>query len=172
MTRPAALFGSILFFFVAPGFFGGLIPWLLSDWRIRPALLGLVPVRWLGGALILAGVVTVVDSFARFALQGLGTPAPIAPPERLVVTGFYRHVRNPMYVGVTAAVLGQALLFGVPGLLIYAGCLWLGFHLFVLAYEEPVLRRDFPEDYPAYFAAVGRWLPRIRPWRRPGGGDD
>src|SRR6185503_18368944 len=82
-------------------------------------------------------------SFARFALQGLGTPAPIAPPQNLVVTGLYRYVRNPMYVAVVAVILGQGILFGDWRLLIYGGLMWLAFHAFVLAYEEPVLAESF-----------------------------
>jgi protein-S-isoprenylcysteine O-methyltransferase Ste14 len=87
------------------------------------------------------------------------------PTRRLVVSGLYRWVRNPMYVAVVAAVIGQALILGSAALLGYAGVLWLGFHLFVIGVEEPMLRRDFAEEYAAFCAAVPRWLPRLRPWR-------
>jgi protein-S-isoprenylcysteine O-methyltransferase Ste14 len=70
-----------------------------------------------------------------------------------------------MYVAVVALILGQAALFGDVRLLAYAAAVWLGFHLFVLIYEEPTLRRAFPKDYAAFTAAVPRWRPRLRPWR-------
>ncbi|MET4795980.1 protein-S-isoprenylcysteine O-methyltransferase Ste14 [Bradyrhizobium japonicum] len=107
----------------------------------------------------------LVDAFARFALQGLGTPAPIAPPPNLVVTGLYRYVRNPIYVAVVAIILGQAVLMGDSRLIVYGALLWLFFHVFVLAYEEPTLERTFGSEYEAFRAAVPRWIPRMTPWR-------
>ena len=104
---------------------------------------------------------------SRFAWQGLGTPAPVLPTRHLVVTGLYRHVRNPMYVSVVCALLGQALLFGNPMLLSYGGLVWLLFHIFVLAYEEPVLRAKFGPEYDAFCAEVPRWIPRLTPWTAP-----
>src|SRR5207249_6303445 len=101
----------------------------------------------MGGLLIAAGIPVLVDSFARFALQGLGTPAPVFPTRHLVVTGLYRHVRNPIYVAVVTAVIGQGLLFGNLRLLEYGALVWLAFHLFVLAYEEPRLRATFGAEY-------------------------
>lgn len=162
MTRTTALLGSALFLVVAPGTLAGLIPWLIAPW---PAP---IPYLWLaapGTALLAVGAVLLLDCFRRFAVEGLGTPAPIAPPERLVVTGAYRHVRNPMYVAVTALILGQAALVASLPMLAYGVVLWAGFHAFVLAYEEPTLRRQFPDDYAAFFAAVPRWIPRLTPWR-------
>src|SRR4051812_35888191 len=102
----------------------------------------------------------------NFALQGLGTPAPIAPPQNLVVTGLYRYVRNPMYVAVVAVTLGQGILFGDWRLLIYGGLMWLAFHAFVLAYEEPVLAESFGAQYEDFRANVPRWIPRLSSWRR------
>lgn len=87
------------------------------------------------------------------------------PTKHLVVSGFYRHVRNPMYVGVVGAILGQALLFSDRNLLIYAAAIGLGMHLFVVMYEEPALRRQFGEEYAAFRRHVPRWLPRLRPWK-------
>jgi len=154
-----------VFFLVAPGVVAGIIPWWLSGWKLRPLPPGFDWLRILGAMLIVIGLVPLVESFARFAWRGLGTPAPIAPPTRLVVSGFYRHVRNPMYVGVLAIVLGQALLFGVAGLLGYAAILWIAFHVFVLGYEEPALASAFGDDYARLRANVPRWIPRLRPWR-------
>ena len=123
--------------------------------------------RAIGLVLIIAGVPGVVDSFARFALQGLGTPAPIAPTQKLVVTGLYRYVRNPIYVGVAAVIFGQAILFGDWRLLWYAALLWLSFHVFVLVYEEPTLKQTFGAQYEDFRANVPRWVPRLTPWRVP-----
>ncbi len=159
----SAALGSALFFAVAPGTIAGLLPWLISGWRPTeppPAL----PIRVLGGLLILAGLVELVEAFARFALQGIGTPAPLYPTRRLVVRGLYRHVRNPMYLAVFCTILGQGLLLGSPWLLVYAVLVAIGFDLFVIAYEEPTLRRRFGDEYALYCDNVRRWLPRLRPW--------
>jgi protein-S-isoprenylcysteine O-methyltransferase Ste14 len=162
MRRSPALIFSFLFLILAPGTIAGLLPWWISGWRFHEAAPWL---RALGLVLVAGGLYLLVECFARFALQGHGTPAPLAPPDRLVVTGPYRRVRNPMYVAVVALILGQAALFADLRLLPYAAVVWLGFHLFVLIYEEPTLRRAFPEDYAAFTAAVPRWRPRLRPWR-------
>jgi protein-S-isoprenylcysteine O-methyltransferase Ste14 len=100
----------------------------------------------------------------RFAVQGLGTPAPIAPTQNLVVTGLYRYVRNPIYVAVVAVILGQAILFGDWRLVIYGVPMWLAFHAFVLAYEEPVLAQTFGTQYEEFRANVPRWISRLSPW--------
>jgi len=136
----------------------------MSRWNFRPPFLGFSAFRILGAVLILAGVPLILDSFARFALQGLGTPAPILPTKHLVVTGLYRYVRNPMYVGVTATILGQGLLFGNVRVLEYALFVWLAFHLFVLGYEEPTLRSTFGDEYERFCANVPRWIPRRSAW--------
>ena len=167
MQRVSAVLGSALFFVVAPCVLAGLIPWSMTRWEFRPAFFGLEGVRSVGVLLILVGLPGLVDSFARFALQGLGTPAPVAPPKNLVVTGLYRHVRNPIYVAVVAIILGQAVLFGDLRLVLWGALLWLFFHLFVVAYEEPTLRSTFGSEYEAYCAKVRRWVPRVVPWRAP-----
>jgi protein-S-isoprenylcysteine O-methyltransferase Ste14 len=156
--------GSLLFFVVAPGTVAGLVPYLLSGWRLEPPFFGVSAVRMVGGVLIVLGVVALVECFARFAFQGRGTPAPVAPTETLVVSGLYRYVRNPMYIAVVSIIVGQAMLLGSSSLLGYAAIVWLMFHLFVLAYEEPTMRRSHGDSYAAYRANVRRWLPRIRPW--------
>jgi len=162
MHRSSAALGSLLFLILAPGTVAGLIPYALSGWRIGPAPW---PLRALGVALIVLGAVLLVSCFARFAMVGRGTPAPIAPTERLVVSGAYAHVRNPMYVAVVTLILGQAALLPDLRLVGYAALIWTAFHLFVLGYEEPTLRRAFPKDYEAFCAAVPRWIPRLTPWR-------
>ena len=105
VQRTIAVLGSAVFFVVAPCTLAGLVPWSITGWQLRPPFLGLELTRGIGAIMILAGVPGLVDAFARFALQGLGTPAPIAPPRNLVVTGLYRYVRNPIYVAVVAIIL-------------------------------------------------------------------
>ena len=167
MTRNAAIFGSFLFFIVAPVTLAGIVPWWISRWHFAPVFLGIEPLRWLGVALVLAGLPVLIASFGRFAVDGLGTPAPVAPPRHLVIRGAYRYVRNPMYVALLAISFGQAILFGSRALVVYGAMFWLACHLFVIFYEEPNLRRRFGNDYHRFRAAVPRWLPRLRPWSPP-----
>jgi protein-S-isoprenylcysteine O-methyltransferase Ste14 len=167
MRNTSAILGSALFFVVAPFLLAAVIPWCITRWEFRPVFFDLGLVRAIGVLLIAAGVPGVVDSFARFALQGLGTPAPVAPPQHLVVTGLYRHVRNPMYVSVLAVILGQALLFWDWRLVVYGAVFWLACHAFVVMYEEPTLLRAFGTEYEAFRANVPRWIPRLRPWQAP-----
>ena len=115
--------------------------------------------------LITVGVIGLLDSFVRFAVQGVGTPAPVFPTRHLVVTGLYRYVRNPMYVAVVSTILGQGLILGNVTLLEYGGLVWLLFHLFVLVYEEPTLRASFGSEYKLFCTEVPRWIPRFTPWR-------
>jgi protein-S-isoprenylcysteine O-methyltransferase Ste14 len=159
-----AIIGSLVFLLVAPGTVAGWVPFWLTGWRVRPPLLGASSLRVVGAALIILGVASLVESFLRFAIVGLGTPAPVAPPSRLVISGQYRHVRNPMYVAVVAILIGQALVLGSAVLLRYAAVVWLLFYAFTLLYEEPALRAQFGSSYEAYRQNVRRWWPRIRPW--------
>src|ERR1700676_3191743 len=163
VQRTIAVLGSAVFFVVAPFTLAGLVPWSITGWQLRPPFLGLELTRGIGAIMILAGVPGLVDAFARFALQGLGTPAPIAPPRNLVVSGLYRYVRNPIYVAVVAVILGQAVLFADWHLLGYGALIWLFFHIVVIAYEEPTLRQSYGAEYESYCANVPRWLPRLTP---------
>jgi protein-S-isoprenylcysteine O-methyltransferase Ste14 len=164
VARARAVLGSLLFFVLAPGFVAGLVPFWISRWRLPPPATGLRFLQAAGAMLIVAGLSVVLESFWRFATKGLGTPAPVAPPRRLVVSGLYRHVRNPMYLGVVAAILGQGLLFRDVRLLGYGVFVASLFHVFVLAYEEPTLTRAYPDEYAVFRANVPRWIPRLRPW--------
>jgi protein-S-isoprenylcysteine O-methyltransferase Ste14 len=166
VSKTIAVLGSVLFLLAAPLTLAGLVPWWMTRWAIQPPLFGQEVVRAIGLIMILAGAVALLDSFARFALQGRGTPAPVAPPRRLVVSGLYRYVRNPMYVAVAAVILGQGLLFGDWRLLVYGAAFWLACHLFVLAYEEPTLKRMFGAEYEVFLSNVPRWIPRLTPWRK------
>ena len=162
MKKTTAAAGSALFFALAPGLVAGVIPWWITRWEVRQPSYG-APLRIVGVALLVAGVVVLVHAFGRFVVEGAGTPAPIAPTERLVVGGLYRYERNPMYLAVLAAVIGQALVLGQPALFVYAALLFGIVAAFVRWYEEPVLQRRYGEEYEAYKRAVPAWWPR---WRR------
>ena len=163
--RVGPIVGSIVFFAIAPGTIAGLIPYALTGWAQGTTSSVAPAVRMPGMLLCAAGLALILDCFARFALQGRGTPAPIAPTEHLVVSGAYRYVRNPMYVAVLSIVVGQALFFGSTRLMAYAAVVWLAFHLFVRLYEEPTLHARYGASYDRYCEQVGRWWPT---WRAKG----
>jgi protein-S-isoprenylcysteine O-methyltransferase Ste14 len=161
MQKSRAAVSSAAFFVAAPGTFVGLIPWLRTRWEIADS----TPV-WqivIGVVLIVAGIVPPVHAFAQFVKAG-GTPMPVAPTERLVVTGFNRFVRNPMYAGLITAIVGQALVFGSWWLLLYAAAFWVITASFVRWYEEPTLVREYDGEYEEYRRNVHAWLPRWSPW--------
>ena len=143
--------------------FGGLLPYLLGEWHFRRPLPYWGVAQAAGGLLICAGLVPIVQSFVEFA-RANGTPVPVASPPRLVVSGFYRYVRNPIYVGFLVMLLGEALLFGSLGLLKYAAVAWCIGAAAVRWYEEPTLARKFGAEYQDYRRAVRAWIPRLHPW--------
>ena len=156
-SRLRAVSGSLGFVLLGgPTIVAGLVPWLLTRWHADEQPLAL---RIVGGGLLALGAALVLETTARFALQGRGTPAPWAPPERFVARGSYRLTRNPMYVGVLALIVGQALLLGREVLFLWAAAAWLLFQLFVVFEEEPGLRRRFGGEYEDYCRRVARWLP-------------
>jgi protein-S-isoprenylcysteine O-methyltransferase Ste14 len=167
MLRTTAALGSVIFFALAPGVVAGLIPWWLTGWRLRQpfSFWAITPLRVVGVALIAAGPVVLVRAFVRFVVEGVGTPAPIAPTQMLVVGGLYRYVRNPMYLAVIAVIVGQALVLGQPVLLAYAVVVGASMVAFVYGYEEPALAARFGAEYEAYRRAVPAWWPRRRPWQ-------
>jgi protein-S-isoprenylcysteine O-methyltransferase Ste14 len=164
MSRARAAAGSLVFLALAPGVVAGVVPWLLTGWDSTGPPLAL---QLIGGALIAAGTAVLVGAFARFVVEGTGTPAPVAPTEHLVVGGLYRHVRNPMYVAVAATIIGQAALLGRPALLLYALAFTAIVAAFVHGYEQPVLSERFGEEYDEYRRNVPAWRPRLRPWTPP-----
>lgn len=167
MHRTTAATVSTAFFAVGPGLVAVAGPWWVSRWQLHepfPAW-AMVPLRAVGALLLAAGLVILAQAFVRFVVEGFGTPIPAAPPDRLVVGGLYRYVRNPMYLGLFAAVIGQAMVFGNGWLLVYAAVIAVPAVLFVRLYEEPKLRRSFGADYERYRAAVPGWWPRVRPYR-------
>ena len=161
--RVKAAVGSVVFLVVAPGVIAGLIPYLLTGWQPDGSVAPLQVIA--GAALIMAGAAVLLNAFARFVLEGLGTPAPVAPTERLVVGGLYRYVRNPMYIAVATTIIGQALLLGRPGLLLYALAFMAVVWSFVHWYEEPVLAARYGAEYEAYRRTVPGWRPRVRKLR-------
>ena len=160
-----AIVASAVFLVIAPGFVAGLVPWWISHWRLEDSFFGMPLFRLTGVILVTLGIIGLLDSFVRFAVQGLGTPAPVFPTRHLVVTGLYRFVRNPMYVAVVSTNLGQSFILGNVTLVAYGTIVWLLCHLFVLLYEEPTLRATFGSEYRLFCAAVPRWIPRATPWR-------
>jgi protein-S-isoprenylcysteine O-methyltransferase Ste14 len=151
---------TLFFTVLYPGTVAVVLP-LAIAWRDRGRVApqaGLV--AGLGWAAVALGFAIYGWCAVEFVRRGHGTPAPYDPPEDLVVTGLYRFTRNPMYVGVWTIVAGEAALFGSWWVLVYAAILGLGFHLRVLLYEEPELRRLFGERFEQYRRAVPRWIPR------------
>jgi protein-S-isoprenylcysteine O-methyltransferase Ste14 len=156
-SRLRVISGSVGFVVLGgPMIVAGIVPWLLTRWDADPQPLAL---RILGVALLLVGGALVVETTARFALQGRGTPAPWAPPERFVERGSYRFVRSPMYLGVILLILGQALLLGREILYAWAVVAWVIFELSLVTWEEPQLRRRFGATYDDYRRRVKRWVP-------------
>ncbi len=144
--------------------------WLLPGWLgFRVETAEAAPWRWLPAIPSVMGFAVALRCVWDFGWTGLGTPAPIAPPKRLVVVGFYRHVRNPMYLGFGAGWVGLWIVFGHASLpaIIVAAAVAVGVHLFVIFYEEPVLRKKFGAEYEEYCRNVCRWRPRLRGWNKP-----
>jgi protein-S-isoprenylcysteine O-methyltransferase Ste14 len=163
---------SLAWFVAIGGAFGWLVPWLNGYWHFHQPLPYWGIARAAGVILIGAGLVPLLRSFVDFFQAG-GTPVPLASPPRLVVTGFYRYVRNPIYVGFLIILIGQTLLFGTLGMLRYTAITIVIGLAAVRFYEEPVLARKFGPEYQAYRAAVRAWVPRLRPWTpRPQAGAD
>lgn len=141
--------------------------WLLPGWLgFRVDTAGAGRWRWLAAIPSVLGFAVTLRCVWDFGRTGQGTPAPIAPPQKLVVVGFYRYVRNPMYLGFYVGWLGLWLVFGQANVILIAsaGLVVIGVDLFVHFYEEPTLRKMFGEAYLRYCHNVPRWLPRLHPW--------
>jgi protein-S-isoprenylcysteine O-methyltransferase Ste14 len=154
---------------VGAGFFA-LWFWLLPGWLgLHVDTAGAARWRWIGAAPSVLGFAVALRCVWDFGWTGHGTPVPIAPPQRLVVVGFYRYVRNPMYVGFAAGWIGLWIVFGHPNpvAITVAAAVALAVHLFVVLYEEPTLRHKFGAAYEEYCRNVGRWWPRVRGWDQP-----
>jgi protein-S-isoprenylcysteine O-methyltransferase Ste14 len=154
-------FKTLIFTVLVPGTVAVLLPYRLGS---SPGARGSVPLgsfRYFGFILVVAGALIYLWCAWDFAFTGKGTPAPIDPPKELVARGLYKHVRNPMYIGVLSLVLGQAVWFEAVPLFAYAGLVFLLVNAFVFFYEEPVLKRKFGDSYKRYCETVPRWLPRL-----------
>ncbi|OXR44030.1 hypothetical protein B7C42_03586 [Nocardia cerradoensis] len=165
MRKSNAAAGTLVFFVLTPGTVAGLIPWWISRWDFHQPWLA---ARILGVLVIGVGLIPLIGAFIEFA-RAAGTPAPLAPTETLVVSGFNRYVRNPMYLGVVMIIAGQSLLFGKIALLLYAALVWAVTALFVVTYEQPTLAARYGEQYENYRAAVPAWVPRLHPSGSRGG---
>lgn len=155
---------SLLWTLLIPGLFAGYIPW--RYFGLRDVVLDLRnPLHWLGVTGIVVGTALLALCILEFARSGRGTLSPVDPPRALVIQGLYRHVRNPMYLSVTLIVMGEVLLTRSRNLFIYWLIWFTAANIFVRAYEEPTLRRQFGPAYDQYTAGVPRWLPRLRAWR-------
>ena len=155
--RRADLVRNLVFVVLVPGVVGGLVPWLITGYEGRGVPVIVAVIAW---AFILEGTAVLLYGVWHFAVEGRGTPAPVAPTERLVVSGPYLYVRNPMYLGVGAVILGQALLFPSAAIFIYLAAFAVVVLIFVKAYEEPTLQRTFGDEYTEYRAVVPAWFPR------------
>lgn len=153
-----------MFFLAGPGLEAGVGPWLLV--RVAGSEIGSWPdvLRVVGALLMLVGIATLVEVFARFIRDGAGTPSPAAPTTQLLVGGAFRHLRHPMYVATAAVIVGEALLFAQPVLLVGATAYLAAMATLVHTVEEPRLARRFGASYDAYRQAVPGWIPRLRPW--------
>lgn len=160
MRRTTAAVVAAAYFVVMAGTFAGVVPWLIAGRHLHQPAPHWIVAQAAGGLLICVGLVPVVDAFIRFVRAG-GTPLPLAPTDALVVTGFHRHVRNPIYVGSLIIFVGEALVYGNWTLLKYTAAGWVIAAVFVRVYEEPALARRFGADYDAYRHHVRAWIPRL-----------
>jgi protein-S-isoprenylcysteine O-methyltransferase Ste14 len=147
--------------------FFGLWFWLLPGWLgFRVEIAGAARWRWLAAIPSVLGFTVALRCVWDFGRTGRGTPAPVAPPKRLVVAGFYRYVRNPMYLGFAAGWIGLWIIFAHATwvAIVAVAAVAVGVYLFVVFYEEPTLRGKFGADYIEYCRNVGRWRPRLRAW--------
>lgn len=160
-----ALLTVLAVVFVGPGPFLVAVPWYLTRWTFGEPFLGLAFLPPLGAVLLAVGTAVLAACVLRFVVEGEGTPAPFAPPRRLVRRGLYRHVRHPMYLAIPAILVGQGLLFSNLATLSYALGMTQCLVLWVIKFEEPSLRARHGAAYEAYCRAVPGWWPRLRPVR-------
>jgi len=163
-------FVSVMSSLIVGGAFFALWFWLLPGWLgFRVEAMGAARWRWLAAVPSVLGFAVALRCIWDFGWTGRGTPAPFIPPQQLVVVGFYRYVRNPMYVGFAAGWIGLWIVFGHanPRVIVAVAAVAIGVHLFVLFYEEPTLRKKFGSDYEVYCHNVHRWWPRFHAWQQP-----
>ena len=154
-----AILGTVALAPLFAGYLGGYLPWRLAGGTLHPPLFPLA--RGLGAALVVLAVPGLLSFLIHIVVEGHGTPAPFAAPRRLVTGGWFARVRNPGYLSLLIAIVGEGLVFGSLAVLVYAAAVALIAHLFVVLHEEPSLRRQFGADYERYRREVPRWLPRL-----------
>ena len=161
-SPPVLAARSLLWTFLLPG----VVTYFMPRWYggLRAANLHFDVPGYIGLFLISCGLIPLLHSIYEFAHRGKGTLSPVDPPKTLVVSGLYRYVRNPMYVGVLSILLGETLLLRTRGMMIWAFTFFLMVNFWVLVYEEPVLERMFGASYSEYCRRVRRWLPRFKPY--------
>jgi protein-S-isoprenylcysteine O-methyltransferase Ste14 len=163
--RRSVVVSALFTLFGGPGLVLVYLPWLITRFRM-PSQQSLA--QTISAVLLIAtGLIPLFESIVRFVVKGRGTVVPAVPTERLVVSGLYRYVRNPMYIGVITALAGEALLLRSRHMLEYALIVWTIMHLFVCLYEEPRLTRTYGNAYLSYKSGVPRWFPRretVPPW--------
>jgi protein-S-isoprenylcysteine O-methyltransferase Ste14 len=155
----------LLFTLFVPGTLAGFVPWLILHRQPAPVAPALDGLGALGFLLMAAGAAGYAWCAVEFGARGRGTPAPFDPPKELVHTGLYQHVRNPMFASIVALLFGEAIVWPAKALLVYAACMALGFHVRVVFFEEPRLRRKFGAPFERYCRSVPRWLPRPSTFR-------
>jgi protein-S-isoprenylcysteine O-methyltransferase Ste14 len=152
---------SLLWTLACPGLVAGYLPWRYFG-LVRSGFDLSDPLDLTGGACVIGGAALLGACIFEFAHSGHGTLSPLDPPRRLVVRGLYNYVRNPMYLSVSAIVLGEVFITRSAALALYWGLWFAGANIFVIAYEEPALRRQFGPSYDDYRTHVFRWMPRFR----------
>ena len=168
MRTTTAAAGSAIFLIIVPGTVAGLAPWWLTGWHAGAPYP--LPLRAGGAVLLAVGVLALVHAFARFVIEGTGTPAPTAPTQQLVIGGLYRYVRNPMYLAVLAVIAGQAMLLSRPVLLTYAAAAGAAVGAFARWHEEPTLARQYGARVPGLPAAGARLVPTPAPHQQENSG--
>ena len=159
---------TLVFTLLLPGVFLVLVPYFLLSWFGDEFNVEIGSFRYFGALPVLLGVLIYIQCAWSFVSLGKGTPAPVDPPKELVVQGLYKHVRNPMYLGVLFLLIGEVIFFGSLLLILYTALVFLCFHVFVVVYEEPHLRARFGDSYKRYRESVPRWIPRWRKTKKEG----
>ena len=157
---------TLVFSLLLPGVFLVLVPYFLLSVSGDGFSADIGSFRYIGVLPVLFGILIYIQCAWSFVSLGKGTPAPVDPPKELVVQGLYKHVRNPMYLGVLFLLMGEVIYFGSFLLILYTALVFLCFHIFVVAYEEPHLRARFGDSYKRYRESVPRWIPRWRKARK------
>jgi len=151
---------TVLYMGSLHGFFTFYFPFQLASRTaplVHPGLIGYLafPFWIFGTAIILQCSVDIIR-------RGRGTPAHLDPPRELLLRGWYRHVRNPIYLGALIVQVGYIIWFGSALAILYTVLFFLAFHFLIIVVEEPILKNTFGTAYKDYQKRVPRWVPRIK----------